>query len=163
MLSGYMVVLLALAGLILIFLEFFLPGGIMAVGGGILLASSLLVLAIKQPGFSVLAAYAGVLVVALFVVIRLALFRVKKSGVCLEGDQEGFQACVYPREMIGKTAIVSSDLKPAGYIQVEDRAFAALSKSGYIEKGAHVRILGGEGSSLIVAQETHTHVSHASR
>ena len=163
MLLACMVVLLAVAGLILVFLEFFLPGGIMAVGGGILLASSLFVLAIEQPGFSVLAAYGGALVIALFIVIRLALFRVKKAGVCLDGDQEGFQACVYPKEMIGKTAIVSSDLKPAGYVQVEDRAFAALSKSGYIEKGARVRILGGEGSSLIVAQEVHTHVSHASR
>ncbi len=163
MLSGCMVILLALTGLILIFLEFFLPGGIMAVGGGVLLASSLLVLAIRQPGFTVLTAYAGILVLALFIVIRLALSRVKKTGVCLDGDQEGFQACVYPKEMIGKTATVSSDLKPAGYVQIEDRAFAALSKSGYIEKGAQVRVLGGEGSSLIVAQETHTHVSHANR
>lgn len=157
-----MVVLLAVAGLALVFLEFFLPGGIMAVGGGILLASSLLVLAIKEPTLSVLAAYAGGLVLVLFIVIRLALSRVKKAGVCLDGDQEGFQACVYPKEMIGKTAIASSDLKPSGYVQIEDLAFAAVSKSGYIEKGAKVRILGGEGSSLIVAQEIHTHVSHAS-
>ncbi len=133
-----MVVFLAVVGLVLIFLEFFLPGGIMAVGGGILLASSILVLAIKQPGISMLASYAGILVLALFIVIRLALSRVKKAGVCLEGDQEGFLACVYPKEMIGKTAIASSDLKPSGYVQIETQAFAALSKSGYIEKGSVV-------------------------
>lgn len=152
-----MIAVLAIAGLILVFLEFFLPSGIMAIGGGILLASSLLLLALKQPGFSILAMYAGILIVALFVIIRLALSRAKKSEVCLENAPGGFEASVNPKEMIGKMAIVSSELKPSGYVQIEDRGFAALSKSGDIEKGARVRIVGGEGSLLIVVQEIHHH------
>lgn len=163
MLLGSMIALLAVTGLVLIFLEFFIPGGIMAIGGGVLLAASLIFMATEQSSLAVLAGYSGILILALFLVIRLALFRVKKGGVYLQGDQEGFQACIYPKEMIGKMATASSDLKPSGYVQIEDQAFPALSKSGYIEKGAQVRILGGEGSALIVAQEIHTHVSNANR
>ncbi len=125
----------------------------MAVGGGILLASSLLLLAIKQPAFSVLAAYVGILGIALFVIIRLALSRVKKGEICLANDPEGFQASVYLKEMIGKTALASCDLTPSGYVQIEDRVFAALSKSGDIEKGARVHVVGGDDSSLIVVRE----------
>ncbi len=158
-----MIILVAATGLFLIFLEFFLPGAIMAVGGTILLLSSIVLMYIGGGTLPELTAYAAGLGLAVYLVIRLALSRVKRGTVCLDTDQEGFQACVYPKEMIGKTAIVSSDLKPSGYIQIEDSAFAALSRSGYIEKGAEVRIVGGEGASLIVVQEVHHHVSNASR
>ena len=157
-----MVAFLAAAGLILVFLEFFLPGAIMAIGGGLLLLASLILFYIEETSLLSLAVYAAGLALALFLVIRLALSRVQKGQVCLPTDQEGFQACVYPKEMIGKVAIATTDLKPSGYIQAGDSAFAALSKSGYIEKGAQVRIIGGEGASLIVAQEIHQHVSNAS-
>jgi membrane-bound ClpP family serine protease len=148
-----MIAILALTGLLLIFLEFFLPGAIMAIGGTLMLLASLLLFYFQVDELLYFAAYALVLGVALFITIRLAIKRIKKGKVLHTSDQEGFLACAYPKEMIGKSAIVTADLKPSGYIEIDGNAFAALSKMGYIEKGMYVRIIGGQGAHLIVSEE----------
>ncbi len=152
---------LGLAGLILIFLEFFLPGAIMAVGGSVLLLASLFMFHLKGPvGIAPFFFYFAALGTSVYFVVRLAIWAVKKTGkkgtVYLKADQEGFQASLYPKELIGKIGVAATDLKPSGHIWVEDRAIQALSKDGYIEKGAPVQILGGQGSHLIV--KTHSEV-----
>ncbi len=152
-----MIAILVLTGLFLVFLEFFIVGAIMAIGGVILLVASLVLMIVGGAALSSLGLYTVGVGIALYLVIRLALSIVRKRKVCLDTDQEGYQACSYPKEMIGKRAIVSTDLKPAGYIQTENGTFAALSKSGYIEKGSVVHVVGGEGASLTVIEEVHTH------
>jgi membrane-bound serine protease (ClpP class) len=145
---------LALTGLFLIFLEFFLPGGIMAIGGSVLLLASLFVFHMAQPKISYFILYLFSLLGAVSVVVRFALWRVrstaKKGTIFLASDQEGFQASVYPKELIGKTGLAATDLKPSGHIWIEDRTFQALSQAGYIDKGTPIQILGGHGSHLIV-------------
>lgn len=145
---------LAISGLVLIFLEFFLPGAIMAVGGAILLMTSLFVFHMIYEGIGALLLYLLILAAAVFLVIRIALMRVRsassKGTVYLDTDQEGFQACIYPKELIGRTGIAATDLKPSGHILVDDRPFQALSKTGYIDKDTPIQILGGQGSHLIV-------------
>lgn len=146
---------LGLTGLFLIFLEFFLPGAIMAVGGSVLLLASLFMFHLKGPeGIGPFLFYLFALGVSLYCVIRLAIWAVKATGkkgtVYLDAHQEGFQASLYPKELIGKTGVAATDLKPSGHIWVDDRAIQALSKDGYIDKGTPVQILGGQGSHLIV-------------
>lgn len=145
---------LAVAGLSLIFLEFFLPGAIMAIGGSVLLLTSLYVFYKVAPDPLLFIGYLGLLVLLVFLVIRLALWRVKstakKGTIYLMSDQEGYQASIYPKEMVGKKGVAASDLKPSGHIFIEEAAYQALSKSGYIDKGTPVEILGGQGSHLIV-------------
>jgi membrane-bound serine protease (ClpP class) len=153
-----MVAVLALTGLFLIYLEFFLPGGIMAVGGGGLLILSVFFFYMQvASGLFPCLAYVLGLSLVLMLVTRFALFRLKKGKATfyLDADQEGFQACVYPKEMIGKIATALSDLKPSGMIAIEgdqsqNCTYSAHSQFGYIEKGTPVRIVGGEGSHLIV-------------
>jgi len=143
---------LAATGLLLIFLEFFLPGAIMAIGGGLLLVTSLFFFHMFDPRPFPLFVYSVFLLVALFVVIRIALWKIKASTgeIIAEGSQEGFQASIYPKELVGKTGVAATDLKPSGHIWIEDRSFEALSKSGYIDKGTRVRVLSGQGSHLLV-------------
>jgi membrane-bound serine protease (ClpP class) len=145
---------LAFSGLLLIFLEFFLPGAIMAIGGAILLLSSLFVFHMAQPSILLFASYLIGLAVSVYLVVKLALWQVKATGkkgtIYLSADQEGFQASLYSKELIGKIGSAATDLKPSGHIWIEDRTFQALSKSGYIDKGTPIQILGGHGSHLIV-------------
>ena len=145
---------LALFGLFLIFLEFFLPGAIMAIGGAILLIASLFVFHMAEPKISLFLLYLFSLTGAVYFVIKFALWRVKatrkKGTIFLEGDQEGFQASIFPKELIGKIGHAATDLKPSGHIWIEDRTFQALSKTGYIDKGTPIQIMDGLGSHLIV-------------
>lgn len=145
---------LAVSGLLLIFLEFFLPGAVMAIGGGLLLIASLFFFHMEISGLYEFIAFLSVLMGFSYLVIRLALWKIKatakKGTICMESDQEGFQASSYPLGLIGKIGLVDTDLKPSGHVLVEGVRFQAVSKSGYIDKETQIEVLGGIGSHLIV-------------
>jgi len=147
---------LALAGFLLIYFEFFLPGGVMGIVGGLALLASVLLFSYEGYGPSFLFIYIACLAAALGFCISFALKRVKKTGkkgtIFLESDQEGFLASRYKKEMIGKTGEVTSDLKPSGHIIIDDEYYQALSKTGYIEKGTKIEVVGGQGAHLICKQ-----------
>lgn len=149
------IIVLGLAGLLFIFLEFFLPGIVMAlIGALLLLASSFLFYLYSSGDLSLTFLYLIVLAAGTWLTIRLAITAVKATGkkgtVLLASDQEGFQASLFPKECIGKIGIAATDLKPSGHILVGEIALQALSNEGYIEKGTPIQILGGQGSHLIV-------------
>jgi membrane-bound ClpP family serine protease len=148
----FFVIALALTGLFLIFLEFFLPGAIMAIGGSLLLLASLLVYYMTYPMDSSFLLYFLGLVAAVYFVIKLGVRQIRssKKTMYLDTDQEGYQACIYPKELIGKTGIALNDLRPSGHIRIDDRTFQALAKTGFIEKGTSILVISGQGSHLIV-------------
>ena len=69
----FFVLALALTGLFLIFLEFFLTGGIMAIGGTLLLLSSLVVCYMTYPTGFFLWVYCFVLASALYCVVKVGM------------------------------------------------------------------------------------------
>lgn len=146
--------ILAFSGLFLVFLEFFLPGAVMAIGGGLLLIASLIFFHMQNKSALAFLIYLTSLLTLVYLVIRCALWRVKamaKNGtIYLEGDQEGFKASAFPKELIGKVGIADTDLKPSGHILVDGQRFNAISKIGYIDKETPIEILSGTGSHLVV-------------
>jgi membrane-bound ClpP family serine protease len=150
-----LIILLALAGLSLVFLEFFLPGAVLAVLGTLAILVSLGIFFVQYPlPWGIL--YLSVLLLAIFAVCKLALWRVRRSSKAghfyLGEDQEGYAASSFDQSLIGKEGTVSTELKPAGHITVGGQLCQALSESGFISKGAAVQIVGGKGSHLIVTQ-----------
>ena len=145
--------ILALAGLVLVFCEFFLPGGIMGIFGALLLVASVIVLSKTGVGPFFLLIYVLVIATLLTFCIKFALKRVKRTGkkgtMFLESDQEGFTASSFNKDLIGKKGVVSSDLKPSGHITIEEDQYQALSRGGYIERGTKIEIIGGRGAYLI--------------
>lgn len=148
------VVALAISGLFLVFLEFFLPGAVMAIGGILLLLSSVLAFQMEgASGFELIGFIFG-LSILVFLTIRLAVFvlqSIKNKGtIILQSDQEGFQASSVPVEVINSIGLADTDLGPSGYIIVNKQRFCAVSQDGYLDKGTCVKVLGISGSSLIV-------------
>lgn len=143
---------LSAAGLLLIFLEFFLPGAVMGVLGGLLLLGSIVVFLLTSPTPLVFLAYLFATALAVFLVIRLAIWAVKrkKGTIYLDKDQQGFQASLWEKEMIGKRGIAATDLLPAGHVLVGDKQIQASAREGYIEKGKEVEVIACEGSRFIV-------------
>jgi len=148
------VFVLAAAGLLMIYLEFFIPGGILAILGGGLLVGSLVLFGMQKVGVGWLVIYFLILFILVLSTCKLALWQIRKSrkkkSFYLADDQAGFQASEFKKEFIGKTAIAYSDLKPAGHILVEGEQLQALSETTYIDKGSTVLIIGGKGAYLIV-------------
>ena len=141
-------------GLLLIFLEFFLPGAVMGTAGGILFVLSIIFYAMESDNVAYVALFTIGSVVLLGVVIKAALWRVragaKDSTFYLAADQEGFHAEVFNQAVVGMGAVAATDLKPSGFILVNGERLQAVSKAGYIPKGNEVEVIGGKGAYLIV-------------
>lgn len=147
------ILLLAFAGIVLIFLEFFLPGAVMAVLGTLSLLVSIGLFFVQYPAFWGIVFMLSVLI-AVYITCKLALWRVKRSqgkgNFYHAEDQEGYLASTFDLQLVGKEGIVSTELKPAGHILVDGQLYQALSETGFISKGCPVKIVGGKGSHLIV-------------
>lgn len=150
--------LLWAVGLFMIFLEFYLPGGIMGVLGAVAVLASIVLFAMQSNSPLAILLYIIGTVASTVLLFKFALWRIRHAkpdrSIYSEGDQEGYVACVYDKSAIGKMGIVQSDLKPGGHILVEGKKHGAISKSGYITKGSEVIVLGGEGESLTVKHYT---------
>lgn len=151
----FLVVSSAILGLLLIFFEFFLPGAVMGILGGVLLAVSVfLYMFLLHPNILSLIFYIFAIIGSVFLMVRLALATVRrkryKNSFYSEKNQEGFIASIHQKELYGKIGVAATDLKPSGYIKIEENFYQAVSKSGYIKKDEKVQIEGGEGARLTV-------------
>lgn len=141
-------------GLLLIYMEFYLPGGIMGTCGSILLVTGVVFFSQGSENFFHIILFTVGTMVGVGAVVTVALRRIKsaapESSVYLEDDQEGYHAPKFSEEAIGKEASVLTDLKPSGHILVEGEQLQAVSKAGYLEKGSKVIVTGGKGAYLFV-------------
>lgn len=151
--------ILLLIGFIFIFVEFYIPGAIMGILGGILLFASIVVFASEHESALAIFLYVLGIFIGLGAVIRFAMWKIRRAkpeySIYSDSTQHGYKASRYDHKVIGKTGTVLSDLKPGGYILIEGKQYQAISESGYIVKGSHVIVLGGQEESLIVK---HTHL-----
>lgn len=149
--------ILLAVGLLLIFLEFFLPGGVMGTIGALVVLASIALFAMQTDSMILILLYTIGSIVSVALLFRFALWRIRHGEpgktIYSDDDQEGFTASAFDKGAIGKIGIVDTDLRPGGHIIVEDKRHSAISRSGYIPKGEKVKVLGGEGESLIVKKE----------
>lgn len=145
---------LVFLGLILILFEFYLPGMVMGILGGISILTGIILFASQTSSWLAIVLFMAGTAVTVWLLIRFAIWRIVHAkpqySIYSSADQEGYQASSYDKTAIGKTGVVIADLKPGGYILVEGIQHPAISLSGYIVKGEHVSIVGGQEQSLIV-------------
>jgi len=145
---------LLIMGLLLILVEFYLPGAVMGIIGAILIFSSTVVVYLEYSSLLGLFVYFLICCIAIALTVKFAVWIIPKSkskeSIYLSSDQAGFKASHYDKSVIGKTAVVVTDLKPGGHILVDGKRLQAISQNGYIVKGSLVLILGGEEESLKV-------------
>lgn len=149
--------LLVLLGLLLILIEFYIPGAIMGILGAISILSGIILFASHSESWFAIFLFIAATAIAVICLIRFALWRIVHSkgpySIYSNHDQEGFQASSFDRSAIGRNAIVLADLKPGGFILVEGEQHPAISISGYIAKGEEVTIIDGQQQSLIVKKK----------
>ncbi|MBS4168876.1 NfeD family protein [Parachlamydia sp. AcF125] len=143
-----------LIGLLLISIEFYLPGAIMAVLGAISLCIGIVLFAVSSQSAVETLLFLMVALILVIGVCKFMLWKIPRSqpgfSIYSNQDQSGYQASTYDNALLGKRAIAFTDLKPGGIILFERRHLQAISQSGYLIKGTEVLIIGGEGESLIV-------------
>lgn len=149
--------LLLFIGLLLILIEFYIPGAIMGIIGGLFVAASIVLFASESNSALAIFLFIALAATSLVLLVKFALWRIVHakpgSSIYLNKDQEGFQASSFDQDAIGKEGIVLSDLKPGGYIMIGGKQHQAISLTGYISKGEKVKVVSGQEESLIVKKE----------
>ncbi len=141
-------------GLLLIFLEFFVPGAVFGILGGAAILTSLVLFAMENHSALELLAYFIGVAVLLYYLVKFALWRIRNTrsqhSLYSDADQDGFVASSFDHSAIGKHGIVLTDLKPGGYILIGDNKYQAISLTGYLSKGTEIEVIDGQEESLLV-------------
>ncbi len=143
---------IGLIALLCLYMEFFLPGGILALCAFLLGIGGTALFFWKAPEFWLGAVYLAVFIFTALAVCFLALRTIRRSkdSFYLREDQEGFVSSSFEEDLVGKEGIVSTELKPAGHVRIEGAVYQALSQGDFIIKGTTVEVVTMKGSHLIV-------------
>ncbi len=148
------VILLFLAGVILIFSEFFIPGITMGVVGGILIVLSIAIGWQRFPEYGVFILTGEV--TGVVIIIAFGLFLLAKtplgSGLVMKAKQdvsEGFASYAQDPAIVGTVALVHTALRPAGSIMIGSQRIDAVSNGTFIDAGSSVRIVRVEGHRVV--------------
>jgi membrane-bound serine protease (ClpP class) len=147
-------ILIGLAGLLCFYIEFFIPGGILALVGFLALVGSSVLFCLRVDSALLGFIYVICLLVAAVFVCYLAIKHMKKSGsknsFFLQKSQEGFSVEKLEEDLTGKEGVVSTELKPAGHVRIDDKVYQAVSLGQFISSGKAIEVIEMKGSHVVV-------------
>ena len=155
--AGYETLILFVIGLILVVAEFFVPGGIVGILGGVLILGSILFAgqSFVHMAYSILIAMIiaviGMVILMKFFGKKLHMFNrlVLKDATTTE---EGYVSNANRIELIGKQGMSLTPLRPAGTVAVEDERIDVVTEGGYVDAGKTVEVIKVEGSRIVVRE-----------
>ena len=150
--------ILLFLGLLFVWLEFYLPGGALAIGGAILLFAAVASYITQSSSIiDSLVFFVATCATTIFV-IRFAILGLKKSAkkntFFLSTDQEGYKAVDFQASLVGKKGVTLTEFGPSGYVLIDGVRYSAICRGPYLEKGAEVLVVEGESGHLIVKPYT---------
>lgn len=151
----FWVLLLYLGGLFLIVAEAFLPGGILGVFGWLLVVASAAYGVYYYPGQALFIIIAegvgavGALILTFFILSKTNAARFLSLPASLD-EADGFTNQMSEKELVGRTGVVFTPLRPAGTILLGNRRIDAVSEGLLIEKDEAVRIIEVHGNRVVV-------------
>jgi len=154
---GYGTITLFAAGVILIFLEFFLPGAIAGTLGVAALIISLFMAGgnVMQMGVSILISL-FFSVLAFFMMIKvfdkkLVLFN-KMVLFDAAKKEDGYVSNVNRTDLLGMEGFALTILRPAGTAIFQNERIDVVSEGGFIEQNAKIKVIKVEGARIVVRE-----------
>ncbi|MCM3566568.1 NfeD family protein [Neobacillus mesonae] len=155
--AGYGTLTLFVIGILLIFLELFLPGAVAGTLGTAALIFSFF-LAGENPlqiGISILIAII-ISMAVFFLMIRvlgkkLVLFN-KMVLFDTAKKEDGYVSNINRLDILGMEGTALTTLRPAGTIIINSERIDAVSEGSYIEKNARVKVMKVEGARIVVRE-----------
>lgn len=156
MVTGGIVALIIL-GLVFLFLEIFIPGGILGIAGLILLTTGVFMTAdsaLQGVAYvSTLLLVLGILIALSFRFPRTRRFWERFSLSAKQSNQEGYVAPTIDLESyIGYEGVAISPLRPAGTADFSGDRLDVVTEGGFIEINSPVKVIAVEGTRVIVRQ-----------
>ncbi|MFN2745278.1 nodulation protein NfeD [Bacillus sp. z60-18] len=156
-LAGMETLLLFIAGIILIILELFLPGGIAGIIGltAVVLSLFLASGSVTVMAVSILIATA-VSIAASILLTRVLGKRMKFFKKLILTDstnsESGYVSNETRRDLIGKTGVTYTPLRPAGTVIIGDERLDVVSEGSFTAKDRKVKVVKVEGSRIVVRE-----------
>lgn len=155
--AGYETIIMFIIGLVMLLLEFFVPGGIVGIIGGALIIISLLFAgaSVTHMAYSIIIAMfiavIGMVILMKFFGKKLHVFNklVLRDATTTE---EGYVSNTNRIELIGRIGEAVTPLRPAGVIVIDQERIDAVSEGSYIDKGKQVEVIKVEGSRIVVRE-----------
>lgn len=156
-LAGYEAIVLFVVGIILIALEFFVPGGIIGMLGFLAVTGSLFLATdnIVHMGVSILTSI-GIAILTSIIMVKVLGKRMKIFRKIVLRDststESGYVSNKNRTELIGLEGTTVTQLRPAGTVLIEDERIDVVSEGSFIQKDKKVKIIKVEGSRIVVRE-----------
>jgi membrane-bound serine protease (ClpP class) len=148
--------ILLLTASLLLFVEFYLPSGVVLFCSGCLLIYAIYAAYIGYTALS-FGVFIAVSLLAGAASVYLALYIIRRSAskntFCLSMDQKDFVADHPSHSLLHKEGVALTPLCPSGIVEIDGRRIQAQSQGVYIEKGKKVSVVKIQGSTCIVVQK----------
>ena len=147
---------LAVTAFVLFFFEIFVPGGLLAVLGGLFLLAAAAVAYTEWGLIWAVSIFFGGLVMALVMFfLEIRLIANTRFGQQLS-LQSTIAAQLNPKaddKLVGTEGVTLTILAPTGRVELGGKVYTASAEDGYLEKGVPIRVLRSETFKLIVAKK----------
>jgi membrane-bound ClpP family serine protease len=145
---------LIITAFVLFFFEIFLPGGVLAVMGGILLLGAS-VLTYSEYGivWAVLLLCFGLIGAMFFLEIRFIAHSRFGKQLALKSTIAAKLNPKADEKLVGAEGVTLTILAPTGKVQIDGTVHTAQAEDGFLEKGVAVRVVRTETFKLIVIQK----------
>lgn len=153
--SNWTSLALFITGLILIIIEVIVPGfGLPGISGTILVVGGI-VLATDSLGIALFSLSIAIIFTTILTIILVKLgFRSKLlDSFILTGQSKKQEKYIVSRskeEYLKKIGVTVTELRPSGFINIEDERLDALSDEGFIPTGVSIEVIRVEGSKIFV-------------
>ena len=156
-LAGMEAIILLVLGIILIILEFFVPGGIVGfIGVGCIIGSLLMSgYDISHMTMSIAIAFIVAIIAAVILFRSIGLEKGIFRHIILRDRTStdlGYVSNENRHELIGQTGTVITPLRPSGTVHIEGERIDVVSEGSFIEVGKSVKVVKVEGMKIVVKE-----------
>lgn len=149
-------ILVLVVGIVLIGVEFYIPGFGFPGIFGIIFAAAGVFLTGRTATERVLVGVITIVVIAVMLIISIIVFNSKKvrSPIKLDTDLEGKDLFIEGKDMeylVGKKGVATTDLRPAGKGEFDGVVLNVVS-ANYIKKGTSLEIIEIKNNKIVVKE-----------
>nr|WP_240335320.1 nodulation protein NfeD [Paraliobacillus sediminis] len=155
--AGYEAIILLILGMVLIFAEIFVPGGVIGFLGVGAVVGSLYMSTdnVAHMSMSIVIALVVAIITATVLIKTIGLEKGFLRKIILNDattTEKGYVSTVTKLELIGMEGTTVTPLRPAGTALIGNERLDVVSEGGYIESQQKVKVVTSEGSRIVVRQ-----------
>jgi len=88
--------------------------------------------------------------VLLFRMVTKTKFWTKLTSPGVESKDEGYSTSIGLEDMVGKSGVATSDLRPSGWALLGERKIFVVTEGEFVDKDQSIKVLSVDGNRVVV-------------